>query len=71
MPAKKIKDLDQYIYCVESIGRVANIVKDDGSVDVRGTYYALEKGYIDADKFGRKWRTTPRRVLRHAISGEV
>jgi hypothetical protein len=70
MPAKKIEDLDKYIYCVESIGRLANIVKDDGSVDVRGTYYDLEKGYIDADKFGRKWRTTPRRVLRHAM-GEV
>jgi hypothetical protein len=71
MPAEKIDDLDQFIYCVESIGRAANIVKDDGSVDVRGTYYALEKGYIDADKFGRKWRTTPRRVRSTPRLGEV
>lgn len=57
------EDLDKPIYGVEPIGRIANILKEDGSVDTRAAYYALEKGYIDADKFGRKWRTTPRRVL--------
>ena len=57
------EDFDKPIYGVERIGRIANIPKEDGSVDTRAAYYALEKGFIDADKFGRKWRTTPRRVL--------
>jgi hypothetical protein len=57
------EDLDKPIYCVEPIGRIANILKKDGSVDARAAYHALEMGYIDADKFGRKWRTTARRIL--------
>jgi hypothetical protein len=56
------KDLDSFIYGAEPIGLEANLVKDDGSVDLRATYHALERGYIDADKFGRKWRSTPRRI---------
>jgi hypothetical protein len=55
-------DLDKFIYGGESIGREANLVKEDGPVDLRKTFYALERGYIDADKFGRIWRSTPRRV---------
>ena len=54
-------NLDKFVYGAERIGREANLVKDDGSVDLRKAYYALENGYIDADKFGRLWRSTPRR----------
>jgi hypothetical protein len=56
------ENLDKFIYGAEPIGLEANIVKEDGTVDLRATYHALEMGYIDADKFGRKWRSTPRRV---------
>ena len=51
------ENLDKFIYGAEPIGLEANIVKEDGTVDLRATYHALEMGYIDADKFGRKWRS--------------
>jgi hypothetical protein len=70
------KDLDSFRYGAEAIGREAEIFKRDKKtgqivldengrpvVDVRKTHYGLEKGYIDADKFGpRIWRSTPRRI---------
>lgn len=54
--------LDRAIYGAEPIGRAANIVDNKGKVDVRKTFYALERGYIPADKFGRRWVTTLRRI---------
>jgi len=68
------KDLDSFVYGAEGIGRVADIFKKDKNgqvvldengqpeVDVRKTHYGLEQGYIDADKYGRLWRSTPRRI---------
>jgi hypothetical protein len=44
------------------IGRAANIVDRKGKVDVRRTYYALERGHIPATKFGRKWVSTLRQI---------
>jgi hypothetical protein len=64
------KSLDEPLYGAESIGRAAHLFDDDGNVDIRKTYYALEKGYIDADKFGRLWVSTPRRI-RRAFAGEA
>jgi hypothetical protein len=55
-------DLDRFIYGAEDIGRAADLYKKDGSVDTRRTFWALERGYIDADKFGRIWRTTLRKI---------
>jgi hypothetical protein len=51
-----IDDLDQFVYGAENIGRVINL-------DARKTFYALEAGYIDAEKFGTMWRSTKRRLL--------
>jgi hypothetical protein len=68
------KDLDGFVYGARAIGAEADlfvrdkngeIVLENGKpkVDVRKAHYALEKGYIDADKFGpRIWRSTPRRI---------
>jgi hypothetical protein len=68
-------NLDRPIWGAENIGREANLFKEDGSVDLRKTYFKLEKGYLDADKNGREWVTTPRRLrnLDHPVepdSGE-
>jgi hypothetical protein len=48
--------LDMPVYGAEAIGKPK-----------RQTFYALENGYIDADKFGRMWRSTPRRLARVAV----
>jgi hypothetical protein len=60
--------LDRPLYGVRPIGRAAHLVDSKGKVDVRKTYYALERGYIDATKFGRRWVTTLRRI-RNAYVG--
>ena len=69
------KNLDGFVYGAKAIGREADIYERDKEtdeiildehgrpkVDVRKAHYALEQGYIDADKFGRIWRSTPRRI---------
>jgi hypothetical protein len=68
-------NLDRFVYGAEAIGREADIyVRDKNGeivldengkpkVDVRAVHYALERGYISAEKFGpRRWRSTPRRI---------
>ena len=54
---------DQPVYGAEAIARILNIFKDDGTPDLRRAFYVLENGYVDADKYGRIWRSTPRRLL--------
>jgi len=61
--------LDTPLYGAEAIGRAAHLLNEDGDVDTRKTYYVLEKGYIDADKFGRQWVSTPRRIRRDFMGG--
>ena len=68
------KDLDSFRYGARAIGAEADIFKKDRNgetvldengkpvVDERRAQYALEMKYIDADKFGRLWRSTPRRI---------
>jgi hypothetical protein len=63
-------DLDRPLRGAEAIGREAEIFDDNGRVDLNRTYYALTKGYIDADKFGRLWISTRRRI-RQAYIGKV
>jgi hypothetical protein len=58
----EIDDLDKFVYGAEAIASILNLHKD-GKPDTRRAYYACEKGYVDADKFGRIWRSTPRRLL--------
>ncbi len=55
-------ELDRYIYGAEAIARAADLFDKDGKPDVRRAYYALEQELIDGEKFGRIWRSTPRRV---------
>jgi hypothetical protein len=62
-------DSDVPVWGAEAIGRIAGVLKDDGSVDLRRTFYLLESGYLDADKFGRRWASTPRRIRRR-FTGE-
>jgi hypothetical protein len=54
---KPVDDLDRLIYGAENIGLVVNL-------SARQAYHALERGYLDGDKFGRKWRSTKRRLLK-------
>jgi hypothetical protein len=63
MPKIEIDDLDKFVYGAEAIAVVLNLLDDDGKPDTRRAYYACERGYVDADKFGRIWRSTPRRLL--------
>jgi hypothetical protein len=67
-----ISDLDLPVYGGKAIGKIANLVDEDtGEVDVQATYYALQNGYIDADKFGGRWRSTPRRILKSGSASEA
>jgi len=63
--------LDKPLYGAEPIGRAAHLLDDHGKVDIRKTYYALERGYIDADKFGRVWVSTPRRIRRAFVGRDA
>jgi hypothetical protein len=49
-------DLDAWVYGAGPIGIVLNLTKRQAS-------HALASGYVDADKFGKKWRSTKRRLL--------
>jgi hypothetical protein len=67
--------LDRLIYGAKAIAIAGDIMDAKGNPDIRKTFYALEMGYIDADKFGKKWRSTLRRVRagqppRRADSGQ-
>lgn len=52
--------LDRPVYGAANIGRIAGLNRNQ-------TYHALEMGYLDADKFGRLWISTPRRLKRFAV----
>jgi hypothetical protein len=56
------EDLDRPIWGVRAIAIAANLT-------IRQAYHALEKGYLPANKAGRKWVTTRRR-LRTLFDGE-
>lgn len=53
--------LDRPIYGAKDIARVAGLTLPQA-------YHALESGYLDADKFGGKWISTPRRLRRVAVA---
>jgi hypothetical protein len=62
MREQNTSDLDAVIWGAVQIGREAGVLKDDGSVDVRRTFYLLQRGLLDADKFGQRYATTKRRI---------
>jgi hypothetical protein len=53
----------------EAIGREAGVIDENGKVDLRKTFYLLEKGHLPGTKVGRLWVSTPRR-LRALFAGE-
>jgi hypothetical protein len=63
-------DLDKPRWGAQAIGEMANVVDDDGTVDLRRTYYLLEHRLLPATKVGRQWVSTPRRI-RRLFDGEA
>jgi hypothetical protein len=63
-------DLDKPVYGAEAIAIILNMFDEKGAPDTRRVYHVLEKGYVDADHLGRRWVSTPRRLLRR-IAGEA
>jgi hypothetical protein len=61
-------DLDVPVYGVEPIARILNLRDKNGEPDLRRAYYVLEKRYVDADKLGRVWTSTKRRLLRRHLT---
>jgi hypothetical protein len=59
----KVDDLDLPVWGAADIARVLNLLDEDGEPDLRRTFYFLERGYADADKRGRAWVSTRRRLL--------
>jgi hypothetical protein len=57
-------DLDKPGYGAKWVAEVLNLLDEDGEPDERKAYYVLEKGYADADKMGRIWTSTRRRLLK-------
>jgi hypothetical protein len=49
--------LDRPVYGATAIGRIINRTPAQ-------VYHSYERGYLDADKFGRILRSTPRRLLK-------
>jgi hypothetical protein len=51
-----IDPMDRWVYGIPAIAKI--IDRTDGQA-----YYLAEKGYIDVDKVGGRYRSTPRRLL--------
>jgi hypothetical protein len=62
-PLAHVDPLDQFVWGALNIALILNLRRDDGTPDERSAYHGLEQGYYDADKVGRRWRSTPRRLL--------
>jgi hypothetical protein len=60
----KIDSLDQPVHGAEAIAEILNLRDQNGNPSVRKAYHVLEQGYVDADKFGRNWVSSPRRLLK-------
>jgi hypothetical protein len=56
VPTTNIDDLDRPIWGARAI---ANIIEKS----VTQTQYLLAQGLLDADKIGKQWASTPRRLL--------
>jgi hypothetical protein len=55
---------DEPGYGATWIAEVLNLRNEKRKLDLDRTYHALESGYIDADKMGRIWTSTRRRLLK-------
>jgi hypothetical protein len=63
-------DLDLPLWGAEAIGRVANVVDEDGTVNRRKVYNLLENQLLPATKVGKIWTSTKRRI-RGVFAGEA
>jgi hypothetical protein len=63
-------DLDQPIWGARAIALAAGLVDKRGRPRVRACYHLLERKLLPADKVGRTFVSTPRR-LRSIASGEA
>jgi hypothetical protein len=54
--------LDCAIWGAAAIAVAANLLKEDGTPDLRKVYYLLETGALPATKISDGWVTTPRRL---------
>ena len=61
-------DLDLPVYGARAIALVLNLRRDNGEPNERRAFYMLEKGYVDADKIGETWTSTPRRLLKRHLA---
>jgi hypothetical protein len=69
-----LNPLDRPVTGAKAIAAVLNLrTGKKGKPDARKAFHQLQQGYLDADKVGREWRSTPRRLLfgstRNAITG--
>jgi len=63
MSTTESAELDRPIWGAKNIGAVINRTE-------RQTFHALEKGLLPAEKIGKTWVSTPRRLLSRIV-GEV
>jgi hypothetical protein len=69
MSATKI-DPDANIWGAEAIAIAANVVDENGKPDLNAAYYLLKRKLLPANKVGKKYVSTLRR-LRAVGSGEA
>jgi hypothetical protein len=69
MSANKTEDLDTPIWGARAIALAAGVVDERGEPDLRRVYYLLEEKLLPANKVGRAYASTLRR-LRAIASGE-
>jgi hypothetical protein len=70
MPDNTPTDLDKPVWGARAIAAEAGLIDEEtGEPDVVRAQYLLGAGLLPADKVGRAWTSTPRR-LRSIASGE-
>jgi hypothetical protein len=63
-------DLDTPVHGAIAIARVLNLRNRKGELDPRPVYYGVEKGHIDATKFGKRGLVSTRRRLLAPITAK-
>jgi hypothetical protein len=71
MPTERLRELiaadpDAPVYGCRNIAVAANVLDENGEPAERRCFHMLMKGYLDADKIGGTWASTPRRLRRLA-----